>query len=57
MRISIIYIIVKYQYDNFGFVVNIKTIGNVEIKDRCLKLVQIYKKNLNENELFLNAEI
>ena len=57
MRISIIYIIVKYQYDNFGFVVNIKTIGNVEIKDRCSKLVQIYKKNLNENELFLNAEI
>ncbi|XP_065675555.1 zinc finger MYM-type protein 1-like [Hydra vulgaris] len=41
--------------DNFGFLVNIQTIANVELKDHCSNLAQIYKKDINENELFLSA--
>ncbi|XP_065664586.1 zinc finger MYM-type protein 1-like [Hydra vulgaris] len=42
--------------DNFGFLVNIQTIANVELKDHCSNLAQIYKKDINENELFFECQ-
>ncbi|XP_065642588.1 uncharacterized protein LOC136074212 [Hydra vulgaris] len=42
--------------DSFGFLVNIQTIANVELKDHCSNLAQIYKKDINENELFFECQ-
>ena len=42
--------------DNFGFLANIQTMANVEIKDCCSNLAKIYKKNLNENELYFECQ-
>ncbi|XP_065645337.1 zinc finger MYM-type protein 1-like [Hydra vulgaris] len=42
--------------DNFGFLVNIQTIANVELKDHCSNLAQTYKKDINENELFFECQ-
>ncbi|XP_065650374.1 zinc finger MYM-type protein 1-like [Hydra vulgaris] len=42
--------------DNFGFLVNIQTIANVELKDHCSNLAQVYKKDINENELFFECQ-
>lgn len=42
--------------NNFGFLVNIQTMANPEIKDCCSRLAKIYKKDINENELFFECQ-
>ena len=42
--------------DNFGLLVNIQTMANVEIKDCYSNLAKIYKKDLNENELYFECQ-
>ena len=45
----------KINY-NFGFLLNILTMVSVEIKNHYSNLAQIYKKDLNENELFFECQ-